>query len=144
MCRTSQLLHGYSEFPGLHQAVEITSRVKEIRKGEVTKDTTTVSHAVTDYSPREVGAARLDRLARRHWMTENRNHYVRDNHWREDRGTWRSGKAAFVMFLLVSISLNLLRTASPRWTDATPMTKRSMAVDYAFTVAPQELVPVPP
>jgi hypothetical protein len=26
--------------------------VKEIRKGEVTKDTTTVAHAVTDYSPR--------------------------------------------------------------------------------------------
>lgn len=118
--------------------------MKEVRKGEVTKDTTTVSHAVTDYSPREVGAAQLDRLARRHWMTENRNHYVRDNHWREDRGTWRSGKAAFVMFLLVSISLNLLRTASPRWTDTTPMTKRSMAVDYAVTVAPQELVPVPP
>jgi hypothetical protein len=48
------------------------------------------------------------------------------------------------MFLLVSISLNLLRTASPRWTDATPVTKRSMAVDHAVTVAPQELVPAPP
>jgi len=144
VCRTSQLLHGYSEFHGLHQAVEITSRARDVRKGEAAKDTTTVSHAVTDHSPREVGAAQLDRLARRHWMAENRDHRVRDNHWREDRGTRRSGKAAFVMFPLVSISLNLLRTVSPRWTGATPMTKRSTAVDYAVTVAPQELVPVPP
>jgi len=77
-------------------------------------------------------------------VAENRNHYVRDNHWRDDRGTRLIGKAAFVMFLLVSISLNLLRTTSPRWTDATPMTKRSMAVAYALTVVPQEMVPVPP
>jgi hypothetical protein len=133
----------YSEFPGIHQAVEITSHVKEIRKGEVTKDTTTVCHAVTDYSPREVGAAQLDRLARRHWMAENRNHYVGQPLERRPRHlAQREGGIA--MFLFVSISLNLLRTTSPRWTDATPMTQRSMAADYAFTVAPQELVSVPP
>lgn len=124
--------------------MEITSRVKEVRKGEVTKDTTTVAHAITDYAPWEVGPAALDRLTRRHWMVENRNHYVRDNRWREDRRTWRSGHAAYVMFLVLSISLNLLRTASPRWTDDTPMTRRSMAVDYAATVVPHELIPEPP
>jgi hypothetical protein len=48
------------------------------------------------------------------------------------------------MFLLLSISPNPLRTASPRWTDAAPMTKRSMAVDRAATIAPHRLVPGPP
>ena len=51
---------------------------------------------------------------------ENRHHYVRDDRWREDRATWRTGDSAFVMFLLLAISLNLPRTASPLWTDQTP------------------------
>ena len=32
--------------------VEVTSRVKELRRGEVVKDTTTVAYAATDLSPR--------------------------------------------------------------------------------------------
>lgn len=108
------------------------------------KETTTVAYAATDFSPREAGAERLDALLRRHWMAENRHHYVRDNHWREDRATWRTGDSAFVMFLLLAISLNLLRTASARWTDQTPMTLRSIAADYAITAAADTLLQKPP
>jgi hypothetical protein len=124
--------------------VEVTSRVQELRRGKVAKQTTTVAYAATDLSPRQAGAAQLDALLRRHWMAENRHHYVRDNRWREDRATWRTGRSAFVMFLLLAISLNLLRTASPLWTDHTPMTLRSIAADYAVTIAPETLVQKPP
>jgi len=137
-------LHGYSNFPGLHQAVEVTSKVKQLQRGEVVKETTTVAYAATNLSPREAGAKQLDALLRRHWMAENRHHYVRDNHWQEDRGTWRTGHAAFVMFVLLAISLNLLRAASPLWTDQTPMTLRSMAADHTITVAPETLLQKPP
>ena len=108
------------------------------------KETTTVAYAATDFSPREAGAEQLDALLRRHWMAENRHHYVRDNHWREDRGTWRTGHAAFVMFVLLAISLNLLRAASVHWSDDTPMTLRSMAADHTITVAPETLLQNPP
>ncbi len=77
-------------------------------------------------------------------MSENRHHYIRDTHWREDQQTWRSGHAAFVMFLLLAISMNLLRARSPRWTDQTPMTLRSMATDHTITVAPETLLRKPP
>jgi hypothetical protein len=43
-CRTSGLLHGYSDFPDLHQAVEVTSRVRHLRRGKVVKGTTRDNH----------------------------------------------------------------------------------------------------
>lgn len=108
------------------------------------KDTTTVTYAVTDLSPRQARADQLSALLRRHWMIENRHHYVRDNHWSEDRATWRSGDSAFVMFLLLAIALNLLRTTSPFWTDQKPMTLRSLAIEYAATVVAERLLHGPP
>jgi hypothetical protein len=118
--------------------------VKHLRGGKVVKRTHEFEYAATNLSPRQAGAAVLDKLLRRHWMIENRNHYVRDTHWNEDRQTWRTGSAAFVMFALVAIAMNLLRATSSRWTDETPMTRRSMAADYAITVAPESVLHKPP
>jgi hypothetical protein len=138
--RTSQVLHGYSKFPGLHQVIEITSHVKELRGGKVVKETTTVSYAATNLSPRQANAKTLDKLTRRHWMIENRHHYVRDNRWREDRATWRTEDSAFVMFVLLAIALNLLRTASPLWADWAPMTQRSIVAEHTLTAFPATLL----
>ena len=118
--------------------------MRELRRGKVVKNTSTVSYAATNLSPRQANAKELDKLLRRHWMIENRNHYVRDNRWREDRATWRSGDSAFVMFLLLAISLNLLRTASPLWTERTPITQRSLAAGHTLTAAPETLLQKPP
>lgn len=118
--------------------------MKELRRGKVVKETATVSYAATNLSPRQANAKVLDRLLRRHWMIENRNHYVRDNRWREDRATWRSGDSAFVMFLLLAVALNLLRTASPLWIDRTPMPLRSIAAEYTLTAAARTLLQKPP
>ena len=126
------MLHGYSRFPGLHQVIEVERKVKYLRRGKVVKETCEVKYAATNLSPRQASAEVLDELVRRHW--------IRDNHWREDRQTWRTGYAAFVMFVLLAISMNLLRASSTRWTDATPMTRRSMAVDHTITVAPGQVL----
>ena len=77
-------------------------------------------------------------------MAENRHHYGRDNRWREDRATWRTGNSALVMFVLLAISLNLLRTAARDWTGQTPMTLRSMVVEYTITSTPDTLLQKPP
>jgi len=124
--------------------IEVERKVKYMRRGEVVKETREVRYAATNFSPRQAGAEMLDKLLRRHWMSENRHHYVRDNHWREDHATWRTGHAAFVMFVLLAISLNLLRATSPGWTDQTPMTLRSMAADHTITAFPETLLPKPP
>ncbi len=121
--------------------IEVTNHVQELRRGNVVKDTTTVAYAATDFSPREAGARQLDSLMRRHWMIENRNHHIRDTHWREDTRTWRTGCTAFVMFAIVAIAMNLLRADSWRWTDTTPITRRSMAVDYTLTATPETMLP---
>jgi predicted transposase YbfD/YdcC len=138
--RTSQVLHGYSRFPGLHQVAEVTSHVKELRRSKVVKETITVSYAATNLSPRQASAKVLDKLLRRHWMIENRHHYVRDNRWREDRATWRTGDSAFVMFVLLAIALNLLRTATPLWRDWMPMTQRSIIAEHTLTATPAALL----
>jgi hypothetical protein len=132
------------QFPGIHQAVEIESRVQELRRGKVVKETTTVSYVVTDLSPREASASRLNALSRRHWMAENRHHHIRDNHWNEDRATWRSGDSAFVMFLLLAIALNMLRTTSSHWQDDTPISQRALSAEYALTVEAETLLCRPP
>ena len=142
--RTSQVLHGYSKLPDIHQVVEVTSHVKKLRRSKVVKETTTVSYAATNLSPRQANAKVLGKLLRRHWMIENRHHYVRDNRWREDRATWRTGDSGFVMFLPLAISLNLLRTASPLWTDQMPMTLRSIVAGHTLTAAPETLLQKPP
>ncbi len=134
------MLHGYSKFPGLHQVIEVERKVKYMRRGEVVKKTREVQYAATNVSPRQADATVLDELMKRHWMIENRNHYIRDTHWREDTRTWRTGCTAFVMFTIVAIAMNLLRASSCRWTDDTPITRRSMAVDYTLTASPETML----
>ena len=77
-------------------------------------------------------------------MAENRHHHIRDNHWNEDRATWRTGDSAFVMFVLLAIALNLLRTTSSRWQDDTPISQHALSAEYALTVEAATLLQKPP
>ncbi len=124
--------------------IEVVRKVAHLRGGEVVKETREVQYAATDFSPREADAKTLNALFRRHWTIENKNHRVRDDHWREDRGTWRTGHTAFTMYVLLAIALNLLRAASSKWAEETPMTERSMAADHTITVSPETLLRKPP
>lgn len=134
-CRTSRLLHGYSDFPGLHQAIEEKRSVRRGSEGP-TKET---AYAITSLSPRQASARTCMEIARRHWMVENRNNHVRDDSWREDRQVWRRGRTAYVMSMLLSVALNLLRASSPHWRDATPLTERAAIVND-LTITPRKLL----
>jgi predicted transposase YbfD/YdcC len=135
VCRTSQVLHGYSDFPGLWQALEEKRRVKDLAKGKVTRET---AYAVTSVSPREASAKTCMKLLRRHWHVENKSNHVRDDSWREDRQVWRRGRAAYVMSMLLSTALNLVRTRSPHWRNKTPLTERAATVND-LTLTPRKL-----
>ncbi|MHC5059330.1 MAG: transposase [Planctomycetota bacterium] len=135
-CRTSQLLHGYTDFPGLWQAVEQKRRVTNLATGKVTEER---AYAILSLSPRKASARTCMKLVRRHWHVENKNNHVRDDSWREDRQVWRRGRAAYVMSMLLSVALNLLRTRSPHWRDDTPLTERAAIVND-LTLTPGKLL----
>lgn len=137
--QTSQVLHEYSTFPGVHQVMKIHKEVRRLRRGKVVKRSRITRYAITDLSPRQASARTFFSLVRRHWHIENKSHYVRDDGWREDRQTYRSGNA-FTMFLLLSIATNLLRTPSRHWTDSASMVERAEHVDYLLTCAPQQML----
>lgn len=124
--RTGQLLHGYADFPGLHQAVEVKRRVKKHSTGEITRET---ACAVASLSPRRADPKVCMKLMQRHWMVGNRNNHVREDGRREDRQVWRRGRAAYVMSMLLGVALNLPRTRSRHWRDDTPLTQRAAIVN---------------
>ena len=132
--RTSQLLHGYSDFPDLHTCIEIDRTTVEVKSGKVTSAT---AYAVTSMSPRRFTARGGAAIVRGHWSIETRNNFVRDDGWREDRQVWRRGNASCVMNMLLGVALNLLRCNSPHWTNETPMTHKAAIVnDNSITPAP--------
>jgi len=135
VCRTSRLLHGYTDFPGFRQAIEENRRVKKDSTGNVTHET---AYAVTSLPPRRASALTCMGLVRRHWHVENKNNHVRDDGWREDRQIWRRGRAAYVMSMLLGVALNLLRARSRHWRDGTPLTRRAAIVND-LTLAPEKL-----
>lgn len=135
-CRTSQVLHGYSDFPGLRQAAEEKRRITNCATGEVTEET---AYGVFSLSPRQASARTCMKLLRRHWHVENKNNHVRDDSWREDRQVWRRGRAAYVMSMFLSIALNLLRAMSPHWQHDTPLTERAATVND-LTLTPRKLL----
>lgn len=134
--RTSQLLHGYSDFPGLRQVVEVKRDLTERCTG---RKTSSVEYGLLSLSPRVAGARTCMKLMRRHWSVENKNNHVRDDSWREDRQVWRRGHTAYVMSMLLSVALNLLRTMSPHWRDQTPLTERAAIVND-LTLTPRNLL----
>ncbi len=135
VCRTSRLLHGYTDFPGLRQAIEEKRRVRNNSTGKVTHET---AYAVTSLSPRRADAKTCMKLMRRHWSVENKNNHVRDDGWREDRQVRRRGRTAYVMSMLLGVALNLLRTKSRHWRDKTPLTQRAAVVND-LSMTPEKL-----
>ena len=136
VCRTSHLLHGYTDFPGFRQAVEEKRRVRRNRTGKVTHET---AYAVLSLSPRRADAETCMKLVRRHWHVENKSNHVRDDSWREDRQVWRRGRTAYVMSMLLSVALNILRAPSPHWMDTAPLTERAAIVND-LTLTPRKLL----
>src|SRR5262249_23737763 len=72
---TATALVGYSDWPGLRQALCIERRVTEKRTGETRSE---VAYAITSLPPERATAAQLLQVWREHWHIENKLHWVRD------------------------------------------------------------------
>lgn len=91
---TATALVGYSDWPGLAQALRVERRVTDKRTGETRNE---VAYAITSLAPEAATAAQLLALWREHWHIENRSHWVRDVTFDEDRATVRAGRIPQVL-----------------------------------------------
>jgi predicted transposase YbfD/YdcC len=103
----STALVGYSDWPGLQQALRVDRRVIHKRTGLVLRAET--AYAVTSARPRRATPPPLLALWRGHWAIENRLHYVRDVVFDEDRATVRASHAPQVMAAFRNAAIGLIR-----------------------------------
>jgi len=85
---TSTALVGYSDWPGLAQALCVEREVVRLNTGEVRREQV---YAVTSLPPDHADAGALLTLWQGHWSIENRLHWVRDVGFGEDRSATRVG-----------------------------------------------------
>jgi hypothetical protein len=103
---TSTALVGYSDWPGVAQALRVERRVTDKRTGERRAE---VASAVTSLAPEAATAAQMLVLWREHWHIENKLHWVRDVTFDEDRSTVRSGRIPQVLAALRNAVIGLHR-----------------------------------
>jgi predicted transposase YbfD/YdcC len=105
---TSDVLVGYSDWPGLAQVFQLERQVISKKTGEVRE---AVVVGVTSLAPERADAARLLALVRGHWHIENHSHWVRDVTFDEDRSQVRCGNIPQVMAALRNTVIGLMRQA---------------------------------
>lgn len=106
--QTSNILAGYSDWPGLAQVFRLERHVILKKTGEVREE---VVAGVTSLAPERADAARLLALVRGHWSIENRSPWVRDVTFDEDRSQVRCGHIPQVMAALRNTVIGLIRWA---------------------------------
>lgn len=103
---TSTALVGYSDWPGLAQALCLEREVTRLSTGEVRRER---AYAVTSLTPAQADAAALLRLWRGHWGIGNRLHWLREVGLAEDRSPARLGSVPQGLAATRNIVLGLLR-----------------------------------
>jgi predicted transposase YbfD/YdcC len=103
----SAALVGYSDWPGLQQALRLERRVVAKATGAVLRQET--AYAVTSLAPAEATPAQLLALWRGHWAIENKLHYVRDVTFDEDRAQARAGTVPQCMAAFRNLAIGRLR-----------------------------------
>jgi hypothetical protein len=93
-------------WPGLAQVLKLERTTH--RAG---KETHEVQFAITSLAPSRASPARLLELWRGHWGIENREHWPRDAHWREDTCRVRQGRGAHNLAAFRNAAINSLRLA---------------------------------
>ena len=97
---------GYSDWPGLQQALRLERRVIHKATGRLLRQET--AYAITSCTPQRAAPAQLLRLWRGHWAIENRLHYIRDVAFDEDRATVRADHAPQVMAAFRNAAIGLI------------------------------------
>jgi predicted transposase YbfD/YdcC len=106
--QTSDVLTGYSDWPGLAQVFQLERQVISKKTGEVREE---VVAGVTSLAVDRADAACLLALVRGHWHIENKSHWVRDVTFDEDRSQVRCGNIPQVMAALRNTVIGLMRRA---------------------------------
>jgi predicted transposase YbfD/YdcC len=127
----STALVGYSDWPGLQQALRVDRRVIHKRTGEVLRAET--AYAVTSARPRRATPPQLLALWRGHWAIENQLHYIRDVAFDEDRATVRAGRAPQVMAACRNAAIGVIRRLGT--TKITATCRQFAAQPHAALVA---------
>jgi predicted transposase YbfD/YdcC len=104
--QASDVLVGYSDWPGLAQVFQLDRQVIKKKTGEVREERVA---GVTSLPPQRAAAARLLGLVRGHWHIENQSHWVRDVTFDEDRSQVRCGNLPQVMAALRNTVIGLMR-----------------------------------
>jgi predicted transposase YbfD/YdcC len=104
----SGVLAERAPFPGLGQIFRLQRERTQKKSG---KREVEVVCGITSLTRKQAGPRRLLRLARGHWLIENRSHYVRDVTYGEDRSQVRDGTVAQVLAALRNVAIGRLRLA---------------------------------
>lgn len=102
--RTTSILNGYLNWPGVAQVCQIERVVVE--KGKTTRE---LSYRITSVPRARAGAETLLEWARGHWGIENRSHWVRDVTMGEDASRIRKGSGPQVMAAFRNAAIGIMR-----------------------------------
>jgi predicted transposase YbfD/YdcC len=102
----STALAGYLDWPGTAQVMRRTCRRMILHTGAVESKTT---YGITSLGRDLAGPEQIEAFWRGHWTIENKDHYVRDETMREDRGQTHTGSAPQALAALRNGVISLLR-----------------------------------
>jgi len=108
-------------FPGVYQAWAITREVFDLHGNPLRKRNETV-YGITSLTTWQANPADVLDFNRGHWGIENREHYVRDVTFDEDRSQVRTGSSPQIMATMRNIAISLLRLAG--WTNIKQATEK--------------------
>ena len=99
------LLNEHLGWPGVKQVCQLTRTTT--RKGSTT---TEVAYGITSVRRDQANAAKLLEWQRDHWGIENKEHWVRDETFGEDRCRVRTGAAPQILAGIRNLAMNWLRS----------------------------------
>lgn len=90
-------------------------------------------YGITSLTTYQANPADVLAFNRGHWTIENREHYIRDVTFDEDRSQVRTGSSPQIMAAMRNIAISLLRLAG--WTNIKQATeKMSRRLDQVLTL----------
>jgi predicted transposase YbfD/YdcC len=104
-------LLAYLTFPYVRQAFRLERTREHIRRGTVTKTEHEVVYGLTSVPAERASAEQVLTWVRRHWGIENREHYVRDMTFDEDRCRVRHPQRAWILAAVRNLAMSVLRMA---------------------------------
>ncbi len=79
---------------------------EHLKTGKIGSETV---YAITSLTPDKANPKQLLTIARGHWNIENKNHYVRDFTYDEDRSQVRTGQGPRIMATLRHFAISIFR-----------------------------------